>query len=177
MNCESSGFSLPDILLLIGLQGRTGELVLESGNNIGSIIFHEGRVLQAFSPYSRAIGDLLVEDEVISEAELLELLRQQKKSYVFPIGVLFLQTGKVTFEVLEMMVHEQIRQSIKDFMAWQNPNISFVDKEIKPFDGIHLPVYEFIPAEALKSTAHFLSLKPHLTETNSSAATATRTTA
>lgn len=61
MNAHSSGFKLNDALLLIGLEGRTGELVVESGNNIGSLIFHEGKILLAFSPYTRAIGDLLVE--------------------------------------------------------------------------------------------------------------------
>lgn len=160
MNCESSGFSLQDIMLLVGMRDRTGELLLESGNNIGSIIFHQGRVLQAFSPYSRAIGDLLVEDGVISEAELLEMLQQQKKNYVAPLGMLFLRTGKITAQRLEVLVLEQIRHAIKDFMSWQNLNVSFVDKEIKPFDSIHLTVHEFVSDNALSSASRFFSCNP-----------------
>jgi hypothetical protein len=160
MKCESTGFSFQDALLLIGLKARTGELVLESGNNIGTIIFHKGNVLQAFSPYSRAIGDLLVEDGSITEAELLEILLKQKKAAVSPIGVLFLETGKVSFEVIEMMVHQQIRQSIKEFTTWQELRFSFVDKEIEPFDRINLPVHEFIMPETLNSAMDFFKDRP-----------------
>jgi hypothetical protein len=63
MNSEASGFSLQDVLFIIGLQLRTGELALESGNNIGTTLLHKGKILQAFSPYSRAIGNLLVKME------------------------------------------------------------------------------------------------------------------
>ncbi len=172
MNCESSGFSLQDIMLLVGLKGRTGELLLESGNNIGSIIFFKGSVLQAFSPYSRAIGDLLVEDGVITETELLDILQQQKKSYVSPIGALFLSTGKITAGGLEQLIHEQIRHAIKDFMTWRNLNVSFVDKEIKPFDSINLPVQEFLSEDTLRSTAASVALLHHLADTSAAATTA-----
>lgn len=177
MNCDSSGFSLQDIMLLVGMKGRTGELLLESGNNIGSILFHKGNVLQAFSPYSRAIGDLLVEDGVISESELLDILQLQKKNFISPIGVLFLRTGKITAQGLEQLILEQIRNAIKDFMAWQKLNVSFVDKEIKPFDSIHLRVHEFVAEETLKSAARFLSLAPPLTKSTPPAVSATGTTA
>lgn len=157
MNCELSGFLLQDVLLLIGLKIGTGELVLESGNNIGSILFHRGKILQAFSPYSRAIGDLLVEDGVITESELLHMLMQQKTSDI-PIGALFIKTGKVTFETIEAMVHQQIRQALKEFKSWDKLRFSFLDKELKPFDRINLPVDEFIPPETLKSASQFFSL-------------------
>jgi len=148
---------LEDIFLLIGLKARTGELVLEAGNNIGTMIFHGGKILQAFSPYSRAIGDLLVEDGIITEAELLETLKLQKQSAVSPIGCLFLKTGKVSFEVIEMMVHEQIRQAVKEFTTWDKMRASFVDKDIQPFDRIHLPVHEFLAGDFVKSAQIFFS--------------------
>lgn len=159
MNCELKGFLLQDVLLLIGLKKWTGELVLESGNNIGSIIFHDGAILQAFSPYSRAIGDLLVEDGIITEAELLETLRQQKKRPASPIGDLFIKTGKINFEVIEMMVQQQIREAIKEFATWQKVRASFAEKDVRPFDRIHLPVHEFILPDTMKSAAHFCSPK------------------
>jgi hypothetical protein len=157
MNCESTCFELQDVLLLIGMQERTGELLLESGNNIGTILFHTGMILQAFSPYSRAIGDLLVEEGVITESELLDALHEQKISGVAPIGILFLRTGKVSFEVIERMVHAQIRQALREFMDWQKLRISFVEKEVNPFDRIHLPVHEFIDPERIRSAVGFFS--------------------
>lgn len=158
MSCELSGFHLQDVLLIVGLQGRTGELVLESGNNLGSIFFHEGRILQAFSPYSRAIGDLLVEDGVMTETELLDVLKTQKNGpQIVPIGSLLMKTGKVGFEVIEMMVQEQIRSAVGEFITWSGLDYAFITKDIKPYDTICLPIHEFVQQETLKSATVFLT--------------------
>lgn len=157
MHCESTSFSLADIFLLLGVKVRTGELILEAGNNIGAVVFYQGRILQAYSPYSRAIGDLLVDEGIITDEELLEILQLQRKSGVAPIGRLFLRAGKVTIEVIEMMVHEQIRQSIIEFMRWERLRVSFVEKDIKPVDEISLSVHEFIPDRIRQSGQRFFS--------------------
>ena len=157
MNANSSGFRLYDALLLIGLEGRTGELGVESGNNIGSLLFYDGKILLAFSPYTRAIGDLLVEQEVLTDAELLEVLKQQMTGPHTPVGALLLKTGKVTFQIIETMVQEQIRMAIKDFGGWNPLDFSFLKKDVKPFDSIHLPVYEFIPTDIVNSTLVFVA--------------------
>lgn len=164
MTCELTGLRFQDVLLLLAMKGSTGELVLESGNNIGTIIFHKGTILQAFSPYSRAIGDLLVEKGIITEGELLDILLNQKKSGIFPIGNLFIKTGKVTFEIIETMVHQQIRQSIKEFLTWPKIHAGFAEKEIKPFDKINLNVHEFISSEVFHSARIFLSINPQIKE-------------
>lgn len=164
MNCELTGLAFQDVLLLMGMKSGTGELILESGNNIGTIIFHKGTILQAFSPYSRAIGDLLVEEGIITEGELLEILLYQKKSGISPIGNLFLKTGKVTFEIIEAMVHQQIRQSIKEFTTWRKIRAGFTEKEIKPFDKISVHVNEFISSEVLHSARIFLSVNTEIRE-------------
>lgn len=156
MKANSLELSVADILFLIGVQARTGELVVESGNNIGTMLFHRGKILQAFSPYSRAIGDLLVEEGVITEGDLLETLKLQKKDTYAPLGALLLKTGKVTLEVIEMMVHEQIRKAVTDFQSWDGLNLSFTHKDIKPFDRIHLPPQEFIPPDTLHAAKAFL---------------------
>jgi len=71
-----SGFGYEDLLLLIGLKGLTGEHAIESGNNSGSMTFEQGRILQAFSPYSRAIGEILVDRGVITAKDLLKTLHE-----------------------------------------------------------------------------------------------------
>lgn len=157
MKCEFPDFILQDILLLIGLKALTGELVLESGNNIGSMVFRDGRILQAFSPYSRAIGDLLVEQGIVTEAELLATLKLQKQKCDTPLGGLLLKTGKVSLEVIEMMVHEQIRQAVKEFVTWNKLRISFLERDIRPFDRIHLPVHEFLPPDIVKASKAFIT--------------------
>ena len=157
MKRDCTGFDLKDIFLLISLRERTGELVLESGNNIGSMVFHKGNILQAFSPYSRAIGDLLVEEGIITEAELLETLRQQKLNGISPIGCLFLKTGKISLETIETMVHAQIRQAVKEFSAWGKLQVGFQEKDVQPIDHIQLPVNEFIPPDVIQSARQFIT--------------------
>ena len=157
MSFASAGFSLRNMLLLLGMEGRTGELVVESGNNIGSLLFHEGRVLLAFSPYTRAIGDLLVEQGSVTDAELLDVLKQQRTGLHTPVGALLLKTGKVSFATIERMVHEQIRMAVKDFTSWQNVDFSFLKKDVKPFDEINLPVYEFLSPDLLQSALQFVA--------------------
>lgn len=78
------------------------------------------KILQAFSPYSRAIGDIHVEDGIFTETELLDTLKRQKMSASSPLGGMFLKTGKVTIEVIEIMVQEQIWQSMKEFQSWKD---------------------------------------------------------
>ncbi len=158
MRYNATGLKLHHALLLIGIEERTGELIMESGNNIGTILCHQGMILQAFSPYSRAIGDLLVEDGLITEAELLETLRLQKMNAYMPLGALLLKTGKVTFEVIEMMVQEQIKQAIKEFQSWDGVALAFSDKNITPYDHIRMTARDFIPAEILNAAKSFLSL-------------------
>lgn len=155
MNLTKACFELYDLLLLIGAEGRTGELIIESGNNIGSLLFHEGNILLAFSPYTRAIGDRLVEQGLISDTELLDILRQQLNGPPVPIGMLLIQRGKVTYPILEKLVQEQIRSAIKDFSAWSPAEFIFMKKIIQPTDRIHLPVYEFIPSDVLNAVRNF----------------------
>lgn len=164
MNMTKSCFELHDLLLLIGAEGRTGELILESGNNIGSLLFHEGKILLAFSPYTRAIGDRLVEQGVLSDSELIDVLRQQRAGPPVPVGVILLQAGKVTFPLLEGMVQEQIRSAIKDFASWKPVEFIFMKKSIQPIDRIHLSVYEFIPHDLLTATRTFLQNLPDLSQ-------------
>ncbi len=169
MGDVNSGFSVCDVLFLVGIQSRTGELVLESGNNIGSVVVHNGMILQAYSPYSRAIGDLLVEEGIITETELLEALASQKKDMNMRLGKLLRETGKVTIEVIERLVHEQIRKAIGDFESWENIHFSFITKEISPFDRINMPVREFIRPDTIKTALAFI-------EKNRSASQSTRPT-
>ncbi len=137
---------------------------------------HRGKILQAFSPHTRAIGDLLADDGLITESELIESQRIQKRNEYAPLGGLLIMMGKVTIEVIEMMVHEQIRHAMKEFQSWTDVNLSFTDKEMKPFERINLGVQEFLPQEIIEVLKTFLTvvmspfhprlLKPPLLQTS-----------
>ncbi len=57
-----------------------------------------------------------------------------------------------------MMVREQIRQSMMEFQSWKGLTVTFVDKDIQPYDRIHLPTREFIFPETLQSAEIYLSI-------------------
>jgi hypothetical protein len=161
MNNRITGFYVPDMLLLVAMQGLTGELEIESGNNIGSMLFYQGRILHALSPYSRAIGDLLVEDGLVTETELIDMLKLQKTQNHTPLGCLFLHSGKVSFEIIEMMVHAQIREAVKEFLSWERLSFGFVKKEIQPYDKINMVVHEFISPSVIESAKlHLCDIAP-----------------
>lgn len=162
MNTTKSIFELHDLLFLIGAEARTGELVIESGNNIGSLLFHEGKILLAFSPYTKAIGDRLVEQGVINEAELIDVLKQQLARPPIPVGMILMQSGKISYSMLENLIQEQIRSAIKDFSAWKPAEFIFMKKILHPVDGIHLTVHEFLPPDLLHATRAFLSNLPSM---------------
>lgn len=165
MSNDSRGITLIEALILIALEKRSGELVIESGNNIGSLVFYEGRILLAFSPYTRAIGDLLVEKGVLTDGELLDVLKQQRTGPHTPVGTLLLKTGKVSFDNIQSMVQDQIRMAVGDFLSWKNIDCNFVVKDIQPFDSINLPVYEFLPQETVHALLAFTSDLAHVTGT------------
>ncbi len=161
MKVDSILFSLHDVILVLGMRARTGELIMESGNNIGSLLFHDGAILRAFSPYAQAMGDLLVEKGMITDTELIETLMLQKASPGSLLGTLLLRKGQVSFEVIENMVHEQIRQAMIDFQSWKGVTFSFEHKHIQPSDRIHLSVHEFIPETIMQCALSFLSGHSH----------------
>ncbi len=158
MKENSLGLNIVDVLFLVGMRSRKGELVVESGNNIGTVLMNDGKILQAFSPYSRAIGDLLVEDGLISESELLETLKLQKKGEYVPLGGLLRRMGKVSLEIIETLVHEQIRQSIREFQTWKDASFSFLERDLKTYDRIGLNILEVIPSSTVAAMKSFLSI-------------------
>ncbi len=110
-------------------------------------------------PYTRAIGDLLVEGGMISEDELIETLKLQKKNSV-PLGALLVQKGKVSLDIIEVMVHEQIRRAVKDFIGWDEVRVSFQVRQVQAVDRICLPVHEFLRPGAAKASKDFLTVSP-----------------
>jgi glutaredoxin-related protein len=83
---------------------------------------------------------------------------QLKRNFVSPIGTMLLKTGEVSFEVLEMMFHEQIRQEVREFKTWEKISLSFHEKDIKLSGGIRLMIHEFLTAKTFKNTFYSFSL-------------------
>ena len=63
--------SVADALQFIHLGGRTGTLTLTLGETRAEIGFHQGRIVNAWGPGSKRLGELLVDESVIDQATLV----------------------------------------------------------------------------------------------------------
>src|SRR5438477_12419758 len=70
--------SVADALQFIHLGGRTGTLTLSSGEARAEIGFHQGRIVNAWGPGSKRLGELLIEAGVIDERVLQSALSAQE---------------------------------------------------------------------------------------------------
>ena len=83
LNGTLGDFSLTDILQLIGLQRKTGLLILRQGETEVSIAFDAGRVVGADSnvrPLEQRVGRLLVRTGRLTESRLDEALAIQRET-------------------------------------------------------------------------------------------------
>ena len=62
--------SVADALQFIHLGGRTGTLTLSQGEATAEIGFHQGRIVNAWGPGSKRLGELLLDAGVIDQPTL-----------------------------------------------------------------------------------------------------------
>ncbi|MCP3871820.1 MAG: DUF4388 domain-containing protein, partial [Desulfobacteraceae bacterium] len=101
-------YSMGDLLQLIKLQKRTGELHIESTNKIG-IYFIDGKVIDVYwknRPEEKKLANSLIRKSLITKEEAVLALGQQKKS-VQRLGTILLTMGLVSKAKLskELAVH------------------------------------------------------------------------
>src|SRR5438445_4709701 len=70
--------SVADALQFIHLGGRTGTLTLTSGELTAEIGFHQGRIVNAWGPGFKRLGELLVDAAIIDTATLEAALKTQE---------------------------------------------------------------------------------------------------
>src|SRR2546422_3247719 len=73
--------SVADALQFIHLGGRTGTLTLNCGEAKAGIGFHQGRIVNAWAPGGKRLGELLIEAGVLQQAALEEGLRRQEAEH------------------------------------------------------------------------------------------------
>src|SRR5256886_6687404 len=73
--------SVADALQFIHLGGRTGTLTLTCGEAKAGIGFHQGRIVNAWAPGGKRLGELLIEAGVLQQATLGEALRRPEAGH------------------------------------------------------------------------------------------------
>ncbi|UCF66502.1 MAG: DUF4388 domain-containing protein [Acidobacteriota bacterium] len=141
-------FSLTDILQLIGLQRKSGSLILEREDQRVVIGFDNGRVVAAESSTRTAehrLGSLLVKVGRLTEARLDEALRIQKET-LRRLGHVLVEQGWVDPEAIRRQLELQMTETVFDTLRWRSGDYDFRPDRLVEWDR------EFInpiPAEHL----------------------------
>jgi hypothetical protein len=137
--------ALPDIFQIISLSKKTGTLVVRSRKGTGMVVFKDGQVIQAASDSIRdSLGNILVSQGMLSESSLARALSLQKREPERPLGMILVEMGAVSAQVLENVVRKQIEEIIYDLLAWEEGFFNFELGEIAPKDKIEIDTQEFL---------------------------------
>jgi hypothetical protein len=120
-------FSLSDILQLIGLQRKTGVLVLSRDDVQVSIGFEDGRVVHAESSdrtIEQRVGQLLVRIGKLTEARLDHALEIQRET-LQRIGQVLVERGWTDRESLQRQLRLQVSETIFELFRWQDGEYDF----------------------------------------------------
>ncbi len=138
--------ALADVLQFVHLGRRTGTLYMwQDDEQRAEIGFHDGRIVSAWTPRQKKLGDLLVTAGVLT-AESLEsaLLHQRTTGEGQSLGQILLRRGEVTRDDIHRVIREQVEVTIFDLVTWQKGNFHFEVDELHPVDGIGLAPGELL---------------------------------
>jgi hypothetical protein len=137
--------ALPDIFQIISLSRKTGTLVVRSRKGTGMVVFKSGQVIQAGSDTIRdTLGNILVSQGMIGQADLAAALAAQKRNPDKPLGQLLTESGATSPKVIEDVVRLQIEEIISDLLAWEEGFFNFELGEVAPKDKIEVDTQDFL---------------------------------
>src|SRR5438132_3700870 len=129
--------SVADALQFIHLGGRTGTLTLSRGEVTAEIGFHQGRIVNAWGPGSKRLGDLLVDNGSISPDTLQEALRQQEaETPRRSLGQILVSMDALSTDAMYTAVQQQIERTVYDLVTWTSGTFHFALDDLKPIDDI-----------------------------------------
>jgi len=129
-------FSLADIFQLIGLQKKTGILVLKNDIDEIKILFEKGMVVGADSSRKRLedkLGRLLVKSGKISENQLQQVLEIQRDT-LQQIGYVLIEQDMITLEELKEALQKQILQIVYRLFRWRQGTYEFYTKNMVDYN-------------------------------------------
>jgi Domain of unknown function (DUF4388) len=129
--------SVADALQFIHLGGRTGTLTLSRGEVTAEIGFHQGRIVNAWGPGSKRLGDLLVDTGSIGKETLEQALREQERETPRrSLGQILVSMGALSEDAMYTAVQHQIERTVYDLVTWTSGTFHFALDDLKPIDDI-----------------------------------------
>jgi hypothetical protein len=129
--------SVADALQFIHLGGRTGTLTLVNGELKAEIGFHGGRIVNAWGPGSKRLGELLIDTGVIDQPTLEKALHAQDAEQPRrSLGQVLVAMGAVSSEAMFKAVEQQIERTVYDLVTWAKGTFTFALDQVKAIDDI-----------------------------------------
>lgn len=124
-NLEDLG--LGDILQIVSLSRKSGELVLRGPNHEGKIVFKNGQVNRAVSTdFRENIGDLLVRRGIVTIDVIKHAAELQRTVFLNQrLGTILTDHHGVSKEVIDTLVREQIEKIVYSFFSWNEGTFVF----------------------------------------------------
>ncbi len=131
---------LGDVLQFIHLGRRTGTLYMwQDETQRAEIGFYEGRIVSAWAPQQKKLGDLLVQQQFITSEVLAAALHAQRATKNGQtIGQILLEQGAVTRDQVHRVIGDQIQKTIFELVTWQHGHFHFEVDELNPIDDFAL---------------------------------------
>src|SRR5512133_548736 len=143
-NLEDLG--LGDILQIVSLSRKSGELVLQSQNREGIVIFQNGQVTRATSTVFRDnLGDLLIRRGVV-DIDIIKNALQIQRTTKPPqrLGAILSEQFDVKKETIDSIVRGQIEKIVYSFFAWNEGTFAFDLGESDEVAATHFDPLQFM---------------------------------
>ena len=148
-----SDFGLADIFQLISLQKKSGELLLTNNEISVTVLFENGMIVGAETTSREEpdrIGRILVRTKKISEKQLKDILKGQKKKEK-RIGNILLEAGLINENELKEVLQLQLAETVLQLFAWKEGKYSFNQNEVSYDKDLITPLNtEFILMEGIR---------------------------
>lgn len=138
--------SVGEVMQFIHLGRRTGTLALAMGDVRAEVGFHRGRIVSAWSPSSKRLGDLLVAKALLDRGALEAALRaQQDEQPRRSLGQILVAQKLVTQDAMRRAVEEQIEHTVYELVTWTRGTFRFALDDLRPVDDIAMYPGDIIP--------------------------------
>jgi tetratricopeptide (TPR) repeat protein len=119
--------SLPDVLQLLTMGGKTGCLSVTDRQSFGYVYFEEGRIIYASLLNRRdRIGDILVREAVISREQLDAAIEEQSATRDGRrLGEILKDSGYIEQSSLHKWVRYQIEEAVYHLFTWSQGTFYF----------------------------------------------------
>ncbi len=125
--------AVADVMQLIRLGGHSGTLTVNNRSEEGFIGFERGRIVSAWNPRTRRVGELLVAVSAIDEGTLLRALETQSSERPRrSIGQILVRMGSTTPEAIRDVMAAEIERVVGEMLSWKSGTFEFAIDDLTP---------------------------------------------